>query len=418
MYLLCTHRASAHTELIPVVPLSIADSLQRQAIPSRLFRPGLQMFAVTRSIMPNRWVRMLNITKEIPMLSICTDNPERRISIACARCLLILAAVIVWVPTALAQSTSDPHFFVLDNPGDPNFNQLLGINNADVIAGYFGDGTVVANNGYVLVPKNHYAADNFTHLPSGDFASQTQAIGINNRRFPDVVGFYTDNATGFTHGFLDANGTQATIDDPAGSPPNVTTPAQNLLGINDAGKAAGFWTDNSGHEHGFVVALDTHSLTALRFIEIPPSNFPGAVATQASDITGSDDVCGFWTDTAGNNHGFFGHLGEKYHRVDVTIRNVTVTSVSPFGCNDRGEVVGSFTDSNGDVHGFLSASGRSYEFDAPGSSQTSAFGVMGTFINGVNDEGDIVGFFSDGTKVNGFVDLTAHRWMNRYDNQY
>jgi len=28
---------------------------------------------------------------------------------------------------------------------------------------------------------------------------------------------------------------------------------------------------------------------------------------------------------------------------------------------------------------------------------------MGTFINGVNDRGDFVGFFSDGTKVNGFV---------------
>jgi hypothetical protein len=30
---------------------------------------------------------------------------------------------------------------------------------------------------------------------------------------------------------------------------------------------------------------------------------------------------------------------------------------------------------------------------------------MGTFINGVNDHGDIVGFFSDGSKVNGFVNF-------------
>jgi hypothetical protein len=28
---------------------------------------------------------------------------------------------------------------------------------------------------------------------------------------------------------------------------------------------------------------------------------------------------------------------------------------------------------------------------------------MGTIINGVNDEGDIVGFYSDGTKVHGFA---------------
>jgi hypothetical protein len=44
---------------------------------------------------------------------------------------------------------------VLDNNGDPNFNQLLGINDGRVIVGYFGDGPVIPNNGYVLVPKNH-----------------------------------------------------------------------------------------------------------------------------------------------------------------------------------------------------------------------------------------------------------------------
>jgi hypothetical protein len=144
------------------------------------------------------------------------------------------AAAIALSPVAFAQSSgtngTDPQsFFVLNNPGDPNFNQLLGINNGRVIVGYFGDGTVIANNGYVVVPANHYSVENFTNLPSPDVASQTQATGINTKRFPDIVGFYTDSATGFTHGFLDSNGVQSPIDDPAGSPPNVTTPVQSLL---------------------------------------------------------------------------------------------------------------------------------------------------------------------------------------------
>jgi probable HAF family extracellular repeat protein len=331
-----------------------------------------------------------------------------------ARRLLVTVAVLVVPAVAFAQSsgtagTSEPGFSVLDNPGDLNFNQLLGINNGRIIVGYFGDGTVVPNNGYVLVPPNHYSVENFTNLPSGDFASQTQAIGINNREFPDIVGFYTDNATGFTHGFLDANGVQSPVDDPAGSPPNVTTPVQNLLGINDFGKAAGFWTDNNAHEHGFVVELDFQSPGNSKFIEIPPSTFPGAVATQASDITDRGDVCGFWTDANGNNHGFFGHLGREVFTFNVRIHGVTATSTSPFGCNDDGEIVGSFTDTDGNVHGFLFVEGRFRQFDAPGSSQTAAFGVMGTFINGVNDRGDIVGFFSDGTKVNGFVNFARSR---------
>lgn len=332
-----------------------------------------------------------------------------KVSTGFARRLVMTLAVIALAIVAFAQwgEAWETNFFVLDNPGDLNFNQLLGINDGRVIVGYFGDGTIIPNNGYVLVPKNHYSVENFTNLPSPDFASQTQAIGINNLRFPDIVGFYTDNATGFTHGFLDSNGVQSPIDDPAGSPPNVTTPVQNLLGINDFDEAAGFWVDNNGHENGFVVRLDTQSLGSSEFIEIPPSTFAGAVATQASDITDKHRVCGFWTDGNGNNHGFVGRLGRTFTTFDVKIKGTTATSTSPFGCNNEGEIVGSFTDSNGNIHGFIFGDGKFFQFDATGSSQTPAFGVMGTFINGVNDEGDIVGFFSDGTKVNGFVNFAS-----------
>jgi len=331
------------------------------------------------------------------------STAPRSIAALVTTSLLALPAV----PVVQAQEYPDANdarpSVTLDNQGDRNFNQLLGINDAGVIVGYFGDGTVVANNGYILVPKNHYAAENFTHLPAGDSASQTQAIGINNRRFPDIVGFYTDSATNVTHGFLDTNGVQSTIDDPAGSAPNVSAPAQNLLGINDSGKAAGFWMDNNGHEHGFVVELDQRTHSARRFIEIAPATFPGAVATQASDITDRDEVCGFWTDGNNNNHGFFGRLGERWVSFDVRIGGVPAMSTSPFGCNNEGKIVGSFTDSKGAVHGFIYRQGRFTQFDATGSSQAPAFNVMGTLINGVNDEGDIVGFYSDGNRVHGFV---------------
>ena len=339
------------------------------------------------------------------------STPAHGISARAAVRLAMLAAITL-PAVGLAQSNDQQGVqagtsVVLDNPGDPNFNQLLGINDGRVIAGYFGDGTMVPNNGYVLVPRNHYSVENFTHLPSGDSASQTQAIGINNKPLVDVVGFYTDNATGFTHGFLDSNGVQSTLDDPAGSPPNVKAPVQNLLGINDFGKAAGFWTDAAGHEHGFVVQINAQAVSSSRFIEIPPADFPGAVATQASDITDRDNVCGFWTDANGNNHGFFGRLGSRPATFNVTIDGMAAMSTSPFGCNNQGDVVGSFTDSSGAVHGFIWSHGRFRRVDATGSSQTAAFGVAGTLINGINDQGDIVGFFSDGKKVNGFVTYGA-----------
>jgi probable HAF family extracellular repeat protein len=314
----------------------------------------------------------------------------------------LLAAAVVAALPAIGAAAAD--FTVLDNPGDPHFNQLLGINDSRIIVGYFGDGTQIANNGYVLVPQNHYSVENFTNLPAGDHASQTQAIGINNNtRAPQIVGFYTDNNTGFTHGFLDLNGTQVTVDDPKGGPKNVAAPVQNLLGVNDAGQAAGFWVDNNGNENGFVVQFNA-SATQFEFTEVPPSSFKGAVATQVSNINDEHVVCGFWTDKNKISHGFFGKLGQQYTSFDVKINGVKQASTQAFGCNNNGQIVGQFMDGDGNLHGFIYQNGTSTQFDAPGSSQTAVLGVQGTLVNGIDDLGDIVGFFSNGkSKVKGFV---------------
>jgi hypothetical protein len=361
------------------------------------------------------------------------------------RLLTTAAAVIGLAPAAFvlasgAQAADPQTFFVLNNPNDPMFNQLLGINNGNVIVGYFGDGMAVANNGYVLVPANHYSIENFTAVanctapPSTFFPMppcppQTQAIGINSATglagatpFPDIVGFYID-IPGFTHGFVDSFGVQSTIDDPAGLPPHVTTPVQNLLGINNALRAAGFWTDNAGNEHGFVAEINTQTTpVAARFTEFTPAKVNAdlglvapnaAVATQTSDITNHNLVCGFYTDGNKINHGFevfFNMTAHSFNRTLPLTANPAqipnVKSLSPFGCNDNGEVVGSFIANNGTVHGFVFDGTDWHQYDAAGSVQTPpAFTVMGTTINGINNAGNVVGFFSDGQNVNGFVDF-------------
>jgi len=365
-----------------------------------------------------------------------SSNSAYKASTGFARRLLTTAATVIGLaPVAFAQASGaqagDPQtFFVLNNPNDPMFNQLLGISNGNVIVGYFGDGMAIANNGYVLVPQNHYSVENFTNFPNGGItASQTQAIGINANTalvgatpFPDIVGFYTDMATGFTHGFLDSIGVQSTIDDPAGLPPNVTTPAQNLLGINNALRAAGFWMDNAmpaNHEHGFVVEINTTTTPVSgRFIELTPAKVSAdlgvvAVATQTSDITNTNLVCGFWTDANEINHGFevfFNTKAHSFNMVQPLTANAAqipnVKSLSPFGCNDHGEVVGSYIANDGTVHGFVFDGNDWHNYDAAGSSQTPAFNVMGTVINGINNAGSVVGFFADAMgNVNGFVDF-------------
>jgi hypothetical protein len=306
-----------------------------------------------------------------------------------ARRLLMTTAFIA-LP---AMASADP-FFKLNNPGDPNFNQLLGINDGRVIVGYFGDGTVVANNGYVLVPQNHYSVENFTKVP----ASQTQAIGINNREIPEIVGFYTDAKTTFTHGFLDRESTQVTIDDPMGLK-GIKAPVQNLLSVNNKNQASGFWTDNNMNTHGFVVTF----LPALSFKEVGPNLFSGAVSDQVTGINDNGQICGFWTDKNMISHGFFGPLGGTLKSFEAALPKVVSTQA--FGCNNNGHIVGSFTESEGDIHGFFFNGKTFTKFTAPGESQKTAFGVKGTFINGINNNNDFVGFFSDGTHVNGFVNF-------------
>jgi hypothetical protein len=370
------------------------------------------------------------------------------------RLLTTSAAVIGLAAVAFAQDSgaqaADPQtFFVLNNPNDPMFNQLLGINNGNVIVGYLGDGNAIRNNGYVLVPGNHYSIDNFTNVagctappsmlfPPSPCPTQTQAIGINEASglagatpFADIVGFYTD-AAGATHGFVDSIGVQSTIDDPMGVKGAGTL--QNLLGINNALRAVGFWTDAAGNENGFVAEINT-TVTPVeaRYIEFPPAKVTGdlgltgtnaAMATQTSGINnhaGLNLVCGFYTDSNVNNpnapggpfnHGFEVFFNTATHSFTGTLpltanpaQIPNVQSLSPLGCNDNGAVVGFFTAKDNTVHGFVFDGTDWHQYDAAGSSQTPAFKVMGTTINGINNAGTVVGFFSDGENVNGFVDF-------------
>jgi hypothetical protein len=178
-------------------------------------------------------------------------------------------------------------------------------------------------------------------------------------------------------------------------------------------RAAGFWTDNAKNEHGFVVEINTNSTPiATNFVEFSPAMAsPTAVATQTSNITNTNLVCGFWTDNNGIDHGFtvmFNAAAHRFNLVNQLTPNLpNVKSLSPFGCNDHGAVVGSFIDTGGNVHGFVFDGADWHQYDAAGSSQNQVFGVMGTVINGINNDGNIVGFFSNGTTaVNGFLDFT------------
>src|ERR1700730_15795602 len=86
------------------------------------------------------------------------------------------ALALTVAPTACGrpQSSGGYHFRTLNDQRDVTFNQLLGINNEGVIAGYFGSGAQGhPNQGYRLSVGN-YASENFPG------SRQTQVTGLND----------------------------------------------------------------------------------------------------------------------------------------------------------------------------------------------------------------------------------------------
>ncbi|HEY1469930.1 MAG TPA: PEP-CTERM sorting domain-containing protein [Candidatus Acidoferrum sp.] len=277
-------------------------------------------------------------------------------SIALALCTAVLALAPV---SALATTFT---FQSVVSPGDPAFTQLLGINDSATIAGYFGDGTIVPNNGFTLTLPSTFTPENFPG------SLQTQVVGINGGG--ETVGFWID-ASGVQHGFTNIGGTFTSVNNP------LTTTVTQLLGVNNAGTAAGYWTDAAGNFHPFTWVPGT-------FTAVP---VPGLVSAQATDVNNAGLVVGFNLTTPTTSEGFLDRAG-----IFTFLQFPGSAFTQALGLNNDGEIVGFFTDAAGNNHGFLYniVAGTYQQIDDP-----NAVGPGGTIINGINDTGQLVGFFTD-----------------------
>jgi hypothetical protein len=115
---------------------------------------------------------------------------------------------------------------------------------------------------------------------------------------------------------------------------------------------------------------------------------------------------GFYTDSMGVTHGFLDNAGTFTSYDDPNGSGNTMF----LGINEGGYVVGSYVDAAGETHGLLfnSVAATFETIDDPGASPASAFSVNGTTVNGINDNGELVGFFADAAgNVDGFAATPA-----------
>jgi len=107
--------------------------------------------------------------------------------------LALLWGLKVLVCTLMSAFATSYSFQTVISPvKDPNFTQLLGINNASTVAGHSGDGIDLPNEGVTQVLLNTLGSKNFPR------ATQTQVVGLNNVLTAGVfetVGFYIDSTS-------------------------------------------------------------------------------------------------------------------------------------------------------------------------------------------------------------------------------
>jgi hypothetical protein len=297
---------------------------------------------------------------------------------ACALTLCIVAgtsALASAAPLSVARHTvSTPSISytlaTYNDSEDPSFNQLLGINDQQVIAGYFGSGTATSpNKGYTLTPP--YSQGDYRNENKG---VQTQVVGLNDST--TTVGFFI-NRTGDNIGFVHTPSGFTSVSDPNTPKGTAASPSVNqLLGVNNNGVAVGFYNDSAGNSVPYEYDIATKEFTTL--------SIPNAVSAFAGGINDQNDVVGTLTLSNGDTEG--------WEIVNGTFDTLHITKylysdmVSATGVNDLLQIVGSFVTSSGATEGFVDNDGTPQVITDP-----NANGF--TVVNGINNGGTLVGFY-------------------------
>lgn len=161
-------------------------------------------------------------------------------------------------------------------------------------------------------------------------------------------------------------------------------------GVNDLGVVTGFYTDSAGNYHGFV----------WRHGKLDTVDGPDSVDTLLGDANNANVVVGNWGDFT-TQHAALHPIG--------TTEWITLPDIEgkPFnlgdGINDLGLAVGAAGEGNlNSASSFVGWIWDGYKysfFTVPGAS-----GTYGTQPNGINDRGQIVGLFDDASgDTHGFL---------------
>jgi hypothetical protein len=287
--------------------------------------------------------------------------------------LAVLAALPLLASPARAATIEVLETF--DYPGTGNQTRPQKINDRGVIAGIYLDSSGVSR-GFFRTRDGHFS---LPIVEPNDTGNLTEVRGINNSR--TICGDYVGSDSAF-HGFFLSAGIFTEFD-VAGAG------GTQILGINNNGDFSGTFLGDAGIFQAFV-SLGGNITT----IDIPDAT----IFSGAYQLNASNQLVGYYTDSAGINHGF---SRDSDGALTFPIDPPGSTGTILFGNNNQNWAVGRYSDQSGVTHGlFFIPPNNFLTFDYPGSTFTS--------LNGINRKGLICGRYIDSVGIeHGFLAQVA-----------
>jgi len=309
---------------------------------------------------------------------------------------LVLAGV--GASTAKAQY----QWITLDSSDPGNIGtDLWGLSNGRVVSGFENpppgppSGGLPGSAGLIFSNLNNSPA-NIIMAPG---STDTELYQINNGGL--IAATYGDNVGNGVHAAIydSVHNTFTTLPDST----NLNSPFNEATGINNHGLVTGTMYNLPSASSGSTVSIIQGQSWIWNGTSYSPVTVSAADPTTGGVITASINdagtVVGLYTDSAGASHGFMKTLTGTATTLDYSLFGLPASGTEATGINNNGVVVGSFSD--GSVwHGFIYQNGT---FSAP--IDFPETGVTNTFVTAINDNGDLAGYYDDATGEHGFVAL-------------